>query len=297
MTIRIALLWGLCSLAVMLTVMACSPANDPDIPVASDPDYSADQPSTTSDSDTEPNLTNEPLYQDSDCQLIMGFDIWEPYQFIDIGHQVNGLDVEIAEAAAGQLGCDIEFVQATWVELLQDLQSGEVDFVMGASMTPEREAFAYFSQAYRDEQFVLFTRYEDQRQFRDLSLLEVLEDGMRVGIVEGYYYGDDFQAYYQQIDNDDQFVDAMMSEFNLARLLDHDIDGFLEDHVVGHSLLRRKGLDDYIVHAAVELPANSVYIMFSRESTDSGLVESFNQVLDELKNNGEYDAILQRYLP
>ena len=320
MSTRHFLLWGFCSAALT----ACSPASDDSDPsrngedsarytqeqpyhglVADDNGRAGDQERTRdSDPDNDSEERSDPQTTDirqSDCQLTIGFDIWEPYQFIDIGEQDRGLDIDIAEATAELMGCELEFQQATWVDLLYDMQSGDVDLLMGASKTAERETYAYFSQGYRDEHFVLFVREEDQRQYSDMSLIDILESDKRIGIVDSYYYGDEFQEYYIQRRDDDsgngaEFVSAMMGEFNLVRLLDHDIDGFLEDRVVGHSLIRRKGLSEYIAPADIELSSGSVYVMFSKESTDEDLVETFNQALDELRESGEYEQIMSRYL-
>lgn len=322
MSTRHFLLWGLCSAALA----ACSPASD-------DPDsstnaedfarYTYEHPyqGLVKDDTGRVSENGRPRERDpngnvideradraspadtpqSDCQLSIGFDIWEPYQFIDIGDQVRGLDIEIAQATAALMGCELEFQQSTWVDLLYDMQSGDVDLLMGASKTDERETYAYFSQGYREEHFVLFVRSEDQRQFADMNLTDILENDTSIGIVDSYYYGDEFQEYYIQQGDDEsgngaEFVSAMMGEFNLVRLLDHDIDGFLEDRVVGHSLIRRKGLSEYIAPADIEVSSSSVYVMFSKESTDEALVEAFNQALDELRESGEYDLIMSRYL-
>ena len=76
--------------------------------------------------------------QSSECVLVMGWDPWEPYQFLDSGGEVNGLDVEIARAAAEAGNCSIELVQSSWMELLTLLQAGDVDLLAGATRTPGR---------------------------------------------------------------------------------------------------------------------------------------------------------------
>ncbi|MCC5878275.1 MAG: amino acid ABC transporter substrate-binding protein [Idiomarina sp.] len=300
MTIRRTLMFGLCS----FTLAACSPANNDRNAYSDYEEPVAQQQLETYERSREDDerTSNESRQQDapvSECQLTLGFDIWEPYQFVDIGEQVRGLDIEIAEATAQLMGCELEFSQATWVDLLHDMQSGDVDMLMGASKTSEREAYAYFSDGYREEQFVLFIREDNQRLFADMDLSAVLDQEMRIGIVDSYFYGDEFQSHYdsaRERNGDTQFMNAMMGEFNLVRLLDHDIDGFLEDRVVGQSLIRRKGLAEYITASDIELTADSVYVMFSKESTDQAMVEAFNQALAQLRDNGEYDAILARYL-
>jgi polar amino acid transport system substrate-binding protein len=285
----------LLSLTMALALAACSP------PPEFDPDDDGgfgDNDDTVMQDSTRPDPLEAADYQpdSSDCQLTMGYEAWEPYQYRDVGDIVRGLDVEIAEAVAGTMNCSLSFEQGTWVELLEDLEAGDIDFVMGASRTPARVAYAYFSDPYRDEQFVLFVRSDDAHKYRDDTLQSFVEEGNRVGIVNEYFYGDSARDLIYHDDYSEQFNGALMAEFNLVRLLDENIDGFLEDRAVGLSMIRRKGLHDYIEPSSIELEANDVFIMFSRESVDESRVESFNDALDQLQESGDYDTIMQRYL-
>lgn len=293
-------------MSLILTVLAglsvaCSPAHTP-----AEQEHSESQPASENieqirDKNAEEHRQESHYrndYKVDDCQLTMGFDIWEPYQFMDVGDQVRGLDVEIAQALANKMNCELHFTQATWVDLLRYLQEGDVDMLMGASRTSEREQYAFFSEPYREEQFVVFVRSEEQRHFNGMSLEELLDSEYRLGIVDSYYYGDDFQRLYEQEReqmDDPRFVSAMMSEFNLVRLLDRDIDGFIEDPVVGHSLIRRKGLGEYIGVSDIKLSSSEVYIMLSRENLDDDMLESVNNALEAIQSSGEHDAIMERY--
>lgn len=295
------------------SLIACSPPErEPPDPQTNDTihgdyanDYANDDANNYDRDDVTENSVTTDSYQraentNNDCQLTLGFDIWEPYQFIDVGDYVRGLDIEIAQTVANHMNCELNFVQATWVELLQDLQRGDVDMLMGASYTEERAEFAHFSAPYRDEQFVVFVRDEEQRNFNQQSIEAIVEAGYRLGIVDSYYYGDEFQQLYEDArdaNGSEQFISALMGEFNLVRLLDRDIDGFIEDAVVGHSLIRRKGLTDYISASAVELDARDVYIMLSRETVDEHQLEAINEALAELVESGEHDMIMNRYVP
>lgn len=229
-----------------------------------------------------------------DCQLTMGFDAWEPYQYVGVGNVVTGLDVEIVHAIASTMGCSVAMRQATWVELLNALRNGEVDFVLGASMTDDRQQFAHFSDPYREERFILYVRrYEGNLPYNTIT--EFVHAGHKIGIVNEYFYGDEITALYTDDNYHQQFVGAIISEMNMARLIDEEIDGFLEDSFVGASILRRKGLDQYIEPHGIRLESSQVYVMFSRASVDETLVEQFNQGLAEIKASGVYQQIIDKY--
>src|SRR5690606_41970345 len=70
------------------------------------------------------------------------------------------------------------------------------------------------------------------------------------------------------------FVGAIISELNMARLLDEEIDGLLEDSFVGAAILRRKGLDKYIQAHNISLGSSDVYVMFSQDRKSTRLNSS-----------------------
>ncbi|SEA45734.1 substrate-binding periplasmic protein [Alkalimonas amylolytica] len=269
--------------AVLFLLVGCEPQIQP--PAASE------DATTAQASDYR---MEEPKAHTADCQLTMGFDAWEPYQYVGVGNVVTGLDVEIVHAIAKSMECSVAMRQGTWVELLSALRDGEVDFVLGASMTDDRQQFAHFSDPYREEQFILYVRrYEGNLPYNNIT--EFVQAGRKLGIVNEYFYGDEITALYTNDDYHPQFVGAIISEMNMARLIDEEIDGFLEDSFVGASILRRKGLDQYIEPHGIRLESSQVYVMFSRASVDEAMVEKFNAGLAQIKASGVYQQIIEKY--
>lgn len=282
------------SLLVSCTLIACSPQ-----PPEYDPaeEHENDDPALMQESGRPDQVEIADYHPDvSNCEMTMGYEIWEPYQYLDIGDVPRGLDVEVAEATMQSMDCHLTLQQGSWVDLLSWLQSGDIDFVMGASKTEAREDFAHFSEPYREEQFVLFIRSGEEHRYSASTLEDFIEADGRIGIVNDYYYGEETHQLINDENERDKFVGALMGEFNLARLLDMEIDAFLEDKAVGYSLIRRKGLHEYIETYPIELSTSDIYVMFSRDSVNEERVEAFNEALQELHESGGYDNILRRYL-
>ena len=118
--------------------------------------------STAVVADTETSTPMEKMAPVKNCQFILGFDAWEPYQYADVGDRVAGLDIELVAAVVEGMGCQLTYQQGTWVDLLTALKEGEVDILLGASKTETREQFAFFSDAYRMEEFSLYIRKGDK---------------------------------------------------------------------------------------------------------------------------------------
>lgn len=231
-----------------------------------------------------------------DCHLSMGWDPWEPYHFVAAGGQVQGLEVDLISALAEEVGCSLSFVQGNWASLLRLIRLGDLDLLPGATHTPEREAFSWFSDPYREEHFMVYARIDDAARWADQPLEALLDDGFRLGVTQGYIYPDAINRLQGEDRFRGQFIEAAVGELNFSNLMDHRIDGFVEDPFVTASIQRRRSWGTAIVPLALDFSAGQVHLLFSRESTNENLVEAFNQALDTLREDGRYDQIMARYL-
>jgi polar amino acid transport system substrate-binding protein len=262
--------------------------------VACSPPAEKDETSTTMVSaKTEAVIAPSPMA--GNCNLVLGFDAWEPYQYADVGGRVAGLDIELISGIAEAIGCEITYKQGTWVKLLAALREGEIDILLGASKTEAREEFAFFSDPYRMEEFSLYIRKADMKRAGYQSLNEFIDGGSQIGIVADYLYGEEVSKLLDDPKKAKSFVNAIMGELNVARLLDEDIDGFLEDSFVGASLLRRKALSDYIVAHGITINTGNAYVMFSKQSITEDQLALFNAELQRVKQSQTYKDLLTKY--
>lgn len=225
------------------------------------------------------------------CVLKAGFDAWEPYHYLGQGQQAVGLDIDILQSLATELNCELQLEQDTWTALLAKLRDGELDLLPGASRSSERESYAWFSEPYRQEQFVLYTRSDSELDYADIPSL--LAAGHKVGLVSDYYYGEEIDSLYGSMP--DAFVSAQIAELNLARLVDEEISAALEDSYVATAMLRRKGLDRQISAHTLRLPASDVHLMLSKASISETQLNELNQAINRLKQNGRLAQLLQQY--
>ena len=241
------------------------------------------------------SLVSFPIFAaKNDCKLTLGYDSWEPYQYLDVGNQVRGLDIEILLMVAERMPCKIEYAQGSWVDLLSRMRKGEIDVLLGASKTSKREQFALFSVPYRTEQFALYVREDDKASRRLTSFNEFIAQDKKLGVVGDYFYGNKLSDLRDK-DEDKHFVDAIISEMNIARLLDENIDAFLEDSIVGASMIRRKGLSSLIVPHGLSITTGDVYVMFSRKSVSPVTLANFNRHLKKVVESDDFEALIKLY--
>jgi polar amino acid transport system substrate-binding protein len=279
----------------LIFITACSPAPEPS--PAATPNTAPTANGNTANT-TENTTASAAAVTAADttpaCQLRLGFDAWEPYQYMGIAGKVTGLDIQLMETIASDMKCTLVMQQGPWSELIAQLREGQIDMLLGASKTPSRLEFAHFSDSYRQEKFSLYVlTTNDFAEFNTLA--NFVMAGHKVGIVSDYFYGEEFLSLSSLPASKDKFVEASMSELNLARLIDQDIQGFLEDSFVASSMLRRKGLDQQIKAQGVHLGDKEVSVMFSKKTVSEAQVQAFNAGLKQIRQDGRYDKILAEY--
>ncbi|MCO7226538.1 ABC transporter substrate-binding protein [Pleionea sp. CnH1-48] len=229
-----------------------------------------------------------------DCTLNMGWDPWEPYMYLSPDDSVSGLDIEIVRALANKAGCDVKFIQDDWMSLLQQLSLGNIDLVAGASVTEKRKEYALFSAPYRQEEFALYIRNGEGEKFAG-NLSSILSSGKKIGITTDYIYGEEVNNFQDDPKYAEQFIDAAVGEVNYYNLLQHNIDAFLEDPFVATYNIKRKGIVKQIEPLELKIHSGDVHLMFSIKSVDHRVVERFNEALASIKQDGSYQAILNKY--
>jgi hypothetical protein len=99
-----------------------------------------------------------------------------------------GLDVEMAQQLASDLGVGIQFVRFDQVELPVQVRRRTVDIVMtGARLTPERSAEFVTSEPYLDETLAIVAPDHTRQQFRSWEAIRSLGP-VRLGVQNLPYY-------------------------------------------------------------------------------------------------------------
>lgn len=268
-------------------------------PAAPAPDATprpVDSPATLSAVDPPATLSADGAQTAAGCRLSMGWDPWPPFHFIDHGGELTGFDVEIVAMLADDLGCELEFVRDSWVKLLAGIKGGTISLVTGATMTPERQQYAYFSSPVRLEQFTLFIRAGEEARWSGMGMADLMEQEMRLGITEAYDYGPNINAVLEDERFSGQVLRARFGEANVSRLMELEIDGFLEDSHAARAMIRRLGLkSDVLAHPMGSVSESEVRVMLSRKAVPEELVSRFDNSLARMKESGAYAAIEAKY--
>lgn len=229
------------------------------------------------------------------CRLAVGLDQWAPYQYRDAKGRAQGLDVDLLRLYGKLTHCRLRFVSRPWSRQLRDLKTGRLDLVPGASMTPGRQQYARFSNAYRRETMRLFMSAQSAANFDFTDFRQMIPVNFRLGVTLGYYYGSDFQAAMT-----DPAFRALVTEVpdmsqNFRMLAAGHINGAIADTVVGAYWIRKLGLDGQVVMVPMRVNSDNIHLMFSRQTVEPALVERFNQAIEKARDDGSLRRIMQRY--
>lgn len=97
---------------------------------------------------------------------------YRPFSFQAPDGTRAGIDVDVAQALAAELGVKLEWIDTTWPTLLGDLANQRYDIAMsGISMTPERAAAGCLSAPYFTTGKTILARCELKQRYTTLDQL------------------------------------------------------------------------------------------------------------------------------
>ena len=205
---------------------------------------------------------------------------FEPFEYKD-GDEVVGIDIEISQKIADKLGVELEVSDIAFDTLITALQSGKADIVAaGMTASEDRKKNVDFSDPYFDaSQAIIVTNDSDITSRTDLN-------GKTVGVQLGTT-GD------QYCTNEDGENDISVAEVKaVSDLLAGRIDAVVIDDFPAEKLVEKNS--DKIKKLDEALTSEEYAIAMPKGSTE--LQKLVNEVLQEMKDSGEMDEIVSKYI-
>lgn len=221
--------------------------------------------------------------------LRLAANYWEPYTGAELPDK--GLASEIVVTALQRAGYAAHIEIMPWSRVLSATYSGQVDGVVAIWPTTERRARILFSDSYLSNELHLFFLRPELGDRTTMSALT----GLRVGVVRGYDYSDEFLLH----DNFQALpVDRVVQ--NLLKLSVNRIDMVLEDkRIIAYNLRRRadelRGVPP-LKHSSAPLLVLPLHFGISRQYPQAAqVIMAFNIQLAGMRRDGTLAAILRRY--
>ncbi|MCU0566943.1 MAG: transporter substrate-binding domain-containing protein [Oculatellaceae cyanobacterium Prado106] len=232
---------------------------------------------------------------------------WRPFIYEEVvggTKSANGLDTRLANLAFSNMGYDVLYEgESSWNSLLNDLKQGKKDIIISALKRPEREAFAYYSDVFRMSVNVMYVPRGDSDKYKLTQVEDMLkmfqESSFRLGVVEGYSYGQTaLDTYIKDPDNKDKIIVAENDTVLFDLLARKQVDGFLIDQIVGADISYKRQLQDVAEEYPLRISELPYYVMFSKKSKQvtPDLVKRFDSSIAKIKQTGDYNKLVQQYL-
>lgn len=216
---------------------------------------------------------------------------WPPFTPDRFGKAEEGLSLALMEAIFSRLGVAVEIELLPQERMLHVLKSGAKDGATVISENAERSAYLDFSEPLLAKRGYVYYRADRQppvvwEEFADLK-------GLRIGVVSGHNYGDEFKA---AVTKSGLTVVTVSRERQLfAMLMAGRIDCLLSIDLSAGQYLLDPALRGKIVHAAKRYYDKDYHIAFSKRSEARRLIPLVNEVIRRMRGDGTLDRLLAPY--
>ena len=211
-----------------------------------------------------------------------------PFMYVDDRtHAAVGLYPSLITEAFRRMAVDVELKTLPWRRALKELELGHAG-LGGHYRSRERQEKYDFSEPLFEEQIAIYSLAANGPLLHELRDLE----GKRVGVINGWYYSDDFSAALKsgrikvQPVADDK---TNMRKLQLGRL-----DAVLAITQSGDGVLHAMALDRVITRSQQPFLTNPVYLAFHRRAQQQALLLQFNQTLQAMRQDGTYGRLVQQ---
>lgn len=121
--------------------------------------------------------------------------------------EITGVDIEIAKAAAEDLGVELEIKDMQFNGLIPSLKAGDVDMVIAGMCADEKRRKAVdFTEPYIEQNQVILIRKDDSDEFKSLEDLKDKKVGTQLGTMQQEYADANFGAEVIGVPNNNDLV-------------------------------------------------------------------------------------------
>ncbi len=204
-----------------------------------------------------------------------------PYEYYD-GDDIVGIDAEFAAAIADKLGMELSIEDMAFDSIIPAVQSGKADFgAAGMTVTEERESQVDFSDSYYTGRQVIIVT-DDNTDITGPDDLSGKKIGVQLGTTGDIYASDDYGD--DNVERYNKGVEAVQA------LQQGKIDAVIIDDQPAQTFVKEneglKILDTEYVEED--------YALCFKKGSD--LVDKVNDAIAELKKDGTFDAIVEKYI-
>lgn len=225
----------------------------------------------------------------SDKLVVVTEATFPPFDTTDDDGNIAGFDMDLMQAIAEDQGFEIEFKDIGFDSLIPALQSDEGDIIAAGmnSQDPERREKVDFAEPYFDSQLVLVVAENNTT----INSVDDLTSSMKVAGQIGTTGADECNALADSGKIGSAVILDKVSDAML-QLKNGDIDAIILDKPVTESYIKKQpGVAKIVGEPIGELERYA----FAVKKGNSELLDKINAGLKNMKENGTYDELVEKW--
>jgi len=225
-------------------------------------------------------------------------DYWCPYNCLKTDKE-KGFGVEILEKVLEKLGMTMDYETINWARSIIDTRDGKYDAIIGASKDDAPD-FVFPKNELATPKSCFYANLKNKSAWKYDSAKKDFGKMPRVGIIKEYAYFKEFDDYIKDPKNKNNIEEHFGDEVQyraLQKIIAGRMGVFIEnDLVVNYIMNKHKEQLKTITSVGCEAGI-PVYVAFSPKKfkADSPELKKYDEVVNEMKKNGELDKIYSKY--
>ena len=230
--------------------------------------------------------------EDGKAPLRIGWSDYPPFQSPGPHGGPQGLDVELLELWAAAAGERLQWLRRPWARQMTDAAQGELDLIASATPTPERLAFAEFTQTYRHERVALFGLAGAAPLHR---LADLKGRPVKIGFIRGVAFPAAMRRELEDPELQRLLQPLYANDLTLSALRGRRVDYVIDDPAT--LLIRAARESGEALEVVLELAVSPVHLMVSKRTLEARpeLLARLNQSLQRARQQPEWAQALARY--
>lgn len=217
--------------------------------------------------------------------------VTEPMSFVDGSQNIVGFDIELAKYIAQEMDMQLEIVDMEFGALIPALRADKVDMIAaGLSITEERAKKVLFSESYYAGGIAAIVQSDTETEIENESnLLKTIDDikDKQIGVLLGTVH----DTYASKMFPNAKILQYKTPPDLMTAIKAGKVDGAFYNSEVMTGILRNDDELAFLDERVFSIPVGTGF----KQGHDE-LRESFNAFLQQTKDSGIYDDMVERWI-
>ncbi|OFS09092.1 arginine ABC transporter substrate-binding protein [Hafnia sp. HMSC23F03] len=210
---------------------------------------------------------------------------YPPFEFMDANNQMQGFDIDLANAICKQMKATCTFTNQSFDSLIPSLKFKRIDAVIsGMDITPERQKQVAFTAPYYDNSALFIA---EKGKVADIAALK----GKRVGMQNGSTH----QKYLQEKHPEITPVPYDSYQNAILDLKNGRLDAVFGDTAVVNEWLKQNAALAAVGDKVTDPNYFGTGLGIAVRQNNAELLNQFNAALNQLKQDGTYKTIYSKW--